>query len=555
MLKLNIKTRIVIIFFVIIFVTYPNIAYTNNKLLSDVKYKKIKNEIIGLKMAVKAHPSNIHIRTRLGCLYLKINELEKALEQFVEVSRLKPQYYKAAVDAVYLYRKMGKDDLAEQEFKKVAKYGDLESKKKAELELGDIAKTRYRHKLQELTDSAYEACNKGETEKAISSLEELTKIEPENVQFRVDLGHVYISIGRYKEAIRELEFLRSENQLSYEGRIALGFAYDQTDKTEPAKREYSVVASGKNPTWAAEAKMRLEAIEKRAKKAPPVPKEEPLLKTIANVPLEPPKPIPKISREVSKKKPFPIQLDSISFNSTYYERFGNAVFDITMRQYLFPESPFKPLEVYLEENFIRDTKSKGGELPDIYSDNILQVGLGVRLKPIETEYLYLYGIGYGGRKLIKEGGNYREYGDFRSGINYYKGWGTHYLPKMPAETVSFIMKEWGEFSFDISCYNRFDNNVIGYFDVREGEKILQVKDRDLDGYLRSNIIVDSRGEYYNNLTEVGMGFRFQLIPKKSFYISCEKMWGFYFGREAADPNPYGNHYHDLRIQISTYYEW
>ncbi|MFW6129833.1 MAG: hypothetical protein ACOC56_01540 [Atribacterota bacterium] len=260
------------------------------------------------------------------------------------------------------------------------------------------------------------------------------------------------------------------------------------------------------------------------------------------------------SSQKSKNSCRIIQDVSLSFYSIYYKRFDNIVFDISLQETLNIHKLPYWFSVYVQQDITKDTKSQGDPLPEIYSDNYVQAGTGIKIEPLKKEYLKFYSILYIGKKLIEVDDKYDAYTDFISGISYYKGWGAHYTPQTN-KLLLFHPRIWGDINLDVSYYQRYDKNIIGYFTLRKGTKILKLLDRDFDVFASCTVGMDDLGRFYNNYLDIGLNARIKLFPRQSLYLDFAKIWGCYLDTGNNENNPYSDFYHDFRIKLIGYYRW
>ncbi len=142
--------------------------------------------------------------------------------------------------------------------------------------------------------------------------------------------------------------------------------------------------------------------------------------------------------------------------------------------------------------------------------------------------------------------NVKARSDYRAGIYYAKQWGK----ESETDKLTAPMTLNGDVYFDTSYYSRFRNNVIGYLQVREGVRILQLRQTSLDAYVLLAAAKDTKRDFFNNLGEGGAGLRF--TPRRSWglSISTEYVRGAYFGIERlGEPNPYRPQYNDFRVSL------
>jgi hypothetical protein len=173
-----------------------------------------------------------------------------------------------------------------------------------------------------------------------------------------------------------------------------------------------------------------------------------------------------------------------------------------------------------------DTKTRGGTLPEIFSDNAVIAALGLRLKPLESLSLDVQqGIAY---DLVQNGERKRIRGDFRAiGV-----FGTGLYPDWPQdEDARFPFTPLFDCYSSIGYYSRFDN-VIGYLQMKGGVRCFEADGASIDAYARINAARDGNKEFYNNILEWGGGVRVTPLIGLGVFLDLEYLHGRYY-----DPGP------------------
>lgn len=165
-------------------------------------------------------------------------------------------------------------------------------------------------------------------------------------------------------------------------------------------------------------------------------------------------------------------------------------------------------ELYLVGHVIRDTRTRGGEQPVIFSDNYFGVGVGARARPFPVD-LTLYAEA-GPTTSLTTGG--RSGVDARAGATFGTTW-TRTGSPYSAETYA-----------DASYYSRY-RDAIGYAQLRQSRSIPNV--RWLDVFLREAGTADANGVAYNNLVEGGAGIRVRGSGRVYAYLALEGVGGAY----------------------------
>ncbi len=269
----------------------------------------------------------------------------------------------------------------------------------------------------------------------------------------------------------------------------------------------------------------------------------------------------------------------------YLGRFGSVVGSGFIRQgaYL-PEARW--LQPYAELRFTVDTRSGVGAQRTIIADNFVAVSLGARVQPFPTEYFFLYISGGYNKDLLGRRNNGDWAADFQAGLYGFKSWGpgtvlrsiaTQELvpttgnvppPAPAASTVPanaraperFLWRgDWfADAGADFSYYDRFAS-WIGYGQAHQGFRLVQLGPKAaLDAYAVENISWDVRGNYFDNLVEIGPGARLLWAPRRGWEIVLRAEWlnGFYLGRDDRHTRDgAAGQYDDFRVGLSLGARW
>jgi len=269
----------------------------------------------------------------------------------------------------------------------------------------------------------------------------------------------------------------------------------------------------------------------------------------------------------------------------YLGRFGSVVGSGFIRQgaYL-PEARW--LQPYAEMRFTVDTRSGVGAQRTIIADNFVSVSLGARVQPFPTEYFFLYISGGYNKDLLGRRNNGDWAADFQAGLYGFKSWGpgtvlrsiaTQELlpttgnvppPAPAASTVPangraperFLWRgDWfADAGADFSYYDRFAS-WIGYGQAHQGFRLVQLGPKAaLDAYAVENISWDVRGNYFDNLVEIGPGARLLWAPRRGWEIVLRAEWlnGFYLGRDDRHTRDgAAGQYDDFRVGLSLGARW
>ena len=268
----------------------------------------------------------------------------------------------------------------------------------------------------------------------------------------------------------------------------------------------------------------------------------------------------------------------------YLGRFGTVLGSGFIRHGTFiPHARW--LQPFQEFRFSADTQSRIGGKRSVIADNFVAVSLGVRAQPLPAEYLYFYAsVGLNKDLLGRRGeGEWRE--DFQAGIYGFKSWGpgtvlhtvapeemiptTGSVPALaaavgpeeePRGSNQFLWRlAWfADAGADFSYYQRYAG-WIGYGQAHEGFRVFQVGPRlGFDMYAVQNISWDARGNYFDNLVELGPGLRWLWMPRRGVEVVLRGEWlkGYYLGRDQRGTRAGAEgQYDDFRVGLSLGVRW
>ncbi|MGE5146829.1 MAG: tetratricopeptide repeat protein [Candidatus Eiseniibacteriota bacterium] len=159
------------------------------------------------------------------------------------------------------------------------------------------------------------------------------------------------------------------------------------------------------------------------------------------------------------------------------------------------------LEVYGSARYTQDDRSGVRDAgPIIYYDNVAVFAGGIRGKPVPQIPVSLFVEGGAAYDLIdRESTRWRE--DLRGGALVYWGWG---LESACPGGLSFPFRPVVDVYGEMVYYSRYQDG-IGVLRVRPGLRLVETDDWALDGYVKLFGGLDTQGETFNNLIEVGPG--------------------------------------------------
>jgi tetratricopeptide (TPR) repeat protein len=219
------------------------------------------------------------------------------------------------------------------------------------------------------------------------------------------------------------------------------------------------------------------------------------------------------------------------------------------------------LEVYAINRTTWDNRSGAasavGGLPQVFDDDAVITSFGARFAPFfnssipALQGLKLYADVGRAYNIIKmpPHPNRRWRNDFRGGLLYWFGWGAkhEYVDK-----ITWPFKPFGNAYSDITFYTRYNDNIIGYYSIRQGLRLVEYQTGEINLYGRVRGSFDKNHEFFNNFVDVGPGI--EIIPNNryNFSIRFEPLRGYYIPVKSPSPNPYGPRYGN-NLLIFEYY--
>jgi tetratricopeptide (TPR) repeat protein len=267
------------------------------------------------------------------------------------------------------------------------------------------------------------------------------------------------------------------------------------------------------------------------------------------------------------------QWGEMYLSGDYHERYDTVIGSGFIREGTYiPDARW--LQPYVGAKFGADTKSGAGVQQTIVADNSVSFVAGLRAQPFPKEYLFLYVEGGLNKDLLSRRHDGDWAWDWSAGVYGYQSWGPGVVFKDYAATNAPADGEsvkcpfayspmWrGDWFVDVgadfSWYHRY-SSWLGYGQAHEGFRLLQFGPKmALDAYVVENIAWDVKGNYFDNLFEIGPGVRLIWEPRRSWQVVLKAEWveGLYFGRD--DLNIRGGaagSYDDFRVSLSVGASW
>jgi len=209
------------------------------------------------------------------------------------------------------------------------------------------------------------------------------------------------------------------------------------------------------------------------------------------------------------------------------------------------------IEPYLSLRVAQDTRTRGGSLPRIFTDNSAVFAVGMALHPLIPNLSFIGEAGNAVSMLQEPPPDRgRAVPDYRGGIVYYGYWGAPLDSTDRRTPPRFtIPAGFREIYFDTEFYSRYGNDVIGYLQYKEGFRLPALGDLRTQVFWNLNLAKDSNSDYYNNALEFGPGLRFGFKGIPFPQIGVQLLRGVYLTQGHHIHNTGKPNYWDARVYL------
>ncbi len=345
----------------------------------------------------------------------------------------------------------------------------------------------------------YLALASGDRPRAADFLRQGVQRDPSRAEVHRQLGYVLISLKRTREAITAFEGItKTSNGLTPVDNLALGYLYDDVGREKSALAAFTAASRSED--------------------------------TVVSIPAQ---------RALRLKQGPGTSSFSEGYLAPFYQtRFENTIATGFTRLGIESGSSWGPA-AYTSLRVTRDSKSSGGLQSRVLSDNAAILAGGVRVRPARGP-IWLYAEAGGARSLLS-GAESSWTRDIRVGAYVILA---HELQLGDGSNVRLLT----DLSGDVSWYERFDKNVIGYLQLREGFRVGSLATKAVDFFARGWVGYDSRADFFNRAAEIGGGVA--LRPGHGFVILAEGIAGRYI---SDPPSATNRRYQDWRF--TAVYGW
>lgn len=209
--------------------------------------------------------------------------------------------------------------------------------------------------------------------------------------------------------------------------------------------------------------------------------------------------------------------------------------------------------LYLYGQITRDIASRGvgpRSLPVIYADNHALLGAGIFYRFLENHAAVFGQLGPA-FNLRDDGGEIVSL-DARVGVLGGIASDECRLPHFNGMRlfIGGCVEGYGE----IVYVSRFNHDIVGMVRGRVALNLLQVGPMLWQPLFELRALGGKNGDYYNNLAELGVGYRFRLLEPFLIDLTTTLHGGLYYGVQNVDPVPNPPVFLELRALLTTYAE-
>ncbi len=344
-------------------------------------------------------------------------------------------------------------------------------------------------------DGAYDDLRRGDKAKARDKFQMALRANPGRTSIAKQLGYMSIAEGDMAGAAENFKGVRRLEPQDYKTALELGYIYDSLHDEAGAEKSFAAALPSRDPKIHAAAQEALESVRGRTDR---------------------------------------LYLD-VDAAGCVASRFANRIMSLDARAG-WKLKPAGPLSAYLAARYTQDSRSRSGEAPEIYSDDAASLAPGLRLQP--KGWNASLSAEWGGTVNLLRTRDHpdKTQTDGRVVLADYHQW-------------QGLRRLFAEAGASVSYYSRYRDNVIGYLQLRGGVKILDDGASRVSLYAPLYALKDSNRDFYNNLVELGVGGEYQPSVKLNLKLRAEYLRGIYAGVQGRDPNPYGSHYDEVRVQL------
>lgn len=357
--------------------------------------------------------------------------------------------------------------------------------------------------VEALLNKGYDDLRRGDEGPARVKFSQVLLEEPGKTEVRKQLGYMSLADGDLVAAASQLEGVRRLAPLDHQTALELGYIYHSLHDRPRAVRSFTAALGSPDP-----------AVRESAQSALRVVKQD--------------------------DAPFYVDVYASPHQSA---RFRNRIVHLEAKGGYRPPG-LRWASATLAARWDRDSRSRIGTVPEVYSDNVFSVAPGLRLQPegVSAHLSLEYGAAFNLLRTAEHPRRVEPEG--RAVLVDYRYW--------PGPWRSFF-----DLGGSVGYYSRHRDNLIAEAQARLGAKVFDSGSSQLTVYVPLRGVRDSNRDFYNNLAEFGLGGEVQPSTRLNLTLRGEVLRGVYAGLSGVDPNPYGARYRETRVLLvyAGHFSW
>lgn len=480
---------------------------------------KFEEAVAAFQGVLEHDPENRTARLELAYLNGRLGRWTEAVKQFVVVVQKEPENLRLRMDYGYALEKAGTLEQSVREFQFVADHpGEFQSQAQAALEAvrAQLAAAASRENIERVArrdaflNRGYRRLREGDRAGARYAFEAALREDPSNSSILKQLGYLAIEAGHPELAVEK--FAKAHELAPDDATVALqlGYLYDRLGQPEKAAESFESAAGSADAPTRRSAQTAL--------------------------------------RNIRANQPGRVYLD-VYAAPLYATRFDNGIAQFQAQ--LHWRQPGWPVTLYLSTRITHDSRSRGGTLPAVFSDNVALLGTGISFRPRRTNLTFLAEANLAFNLTQTVSRNREVEPDYRVALYYYRRWDARLYGPVGAVTLGRLHNErlFTDLDTSLGYYSRYHHNGIAYLQLREGMQLANWGTSRFYGYGKVNLAKDTNRDFFNNVGEFGAGLEFRPHANLNLGLRMEYLRGIYYGIEGKDPNPFRRQYNDFRVML------
>ena len=445
-----------------------------------------------------ADPKNRQARLELAYLRIRAKRWRQAVDLLTGLLDEEPGDARLRLELGYARQALGDRAAAGDEFELAGREpGEFQEQALEALKANEVSLSTAAIgvTVDSLLNGGYDDLKRGDVKAAREKFRLALRADPGKVEVAKQLGYMDAADGDLASAA--LDFAGASRLAPQDHRTALelGYIYDSLHQEAAAEKAFAAAAKTRDPETRADAERALKSIRART-------------------------------------GPFYLDVDGQAWYTT---RFKNRIASVDALAGWRPSAD-GPWSLYVAARWTQDSRSHGGDAGDIFSDNALSVGPGVRWQP--------------------RGWNASVTAEIARSQNLIRGPERPDKSQTDGRVVAADYRYWSgprntffDANGSLGWYGRYRDDFIGYLQLRAGVKAWDGARSQVSLYAPVYGLRDTNRDYYNNVVEYGGGVEVQPWTRLNLKFRAERLFGVYMGVQGRDPNPYGPRYADTRVIV------